>query len=475
MGQTLSSQLLDAGTKMGIPYATIQYGEHQGVISNGEGVFGIVLEEGAPMPDSIHISSIGYESLSIALGQIGNSLLLRPKAIDLEGVYLFDRELTVGDIIDKMKERIPQNINGDPIKQRVFIRNSHKTHIDRLDLGFEKSTIAELDRELIDSIANSVPREAAHFTESLMDLYKYGSEYKLDMIRAAELYDKDRVASLEDLSKRMEGIFKRNIKRDSYLKVKSGIFSQKMEVDSIVWAVEDQQDNNGAGAEEKPKFLESQRLALGGLLKELYYSKDSKFDLIQKTNRYEFKLVGHTEIDGVGTYVIDFFPKGKRADFKGRLHINMEDFALVRLDFSNVRPLRNFRLLGITYREQMYRGSVRFVQLSNGRYDLRFMEFDRGNHLEVKRPLKVVEKNKHVKGRRKQNELSLNLDFELDPAESLEFVVFGQELIEPTEFTSQKEDKNVKATYMPVYDPGFWRGHSIMEPNRALREFRAED
>lgn len=477
MGQTIHSRLLDAGTKMGIPYATVQFGEHQGVISNGEGVFSIVLGEGTPKPDSIHISSIGYGTMGIALDQIRDSILLQPKAIDLEGVYLFDRDLVVGEIIDKMKERIPQNVNRDPVKQRIFIRNSQGTHIERLDLGFEKSTIPELDRELIDSISNSVPRETAHFTESLMDLYKHGTQYKLDIIRAAELYNKDKVASLEDLGKRMEGIFKRNIKKDSYLKIKSGIFSQKMEVDSIVWAMGEEQDQGTIGTEErqgekKPKFLESQRHIIGSLFQELYYMEDSNFDLIKKTNRYEFKLVGHTEIDGIGTYVIDFFPKGNRADFEGRLHIHMEDFAIVRLDFTNVRPLRNFRLLGITFREESYRGSVRFVQLPNGRYDLRFMEFVRKNHFAVERPLKVVEKNKHVKGRRKQNELTLNLDFRMDPTETLEVVVFGQELIGPSDFDSHREDKTVTSTYMPVYDPGFWRGHSIMEPNQALREFK---
>src|SRR5690606_29996508 len=387
VGQTINSCLLDAGTKKGIPYATVQFGTHQGVISNGEGVFGIVLEEGAPKPDSIYISSMGYETISIALDQIRDSILLRPKAIDLEGVYLFDRELSVGDIIDKMRERIPHNINGDPIKQRIFIRNSQGSHIERLDLGFEKSTIVELDRELIDSISNSVPRDASHFTETLMDLYKHGAEYKLDILRAAELYNKDKVASLEDLTTRLEGIFTRNIKRDSYLKIKSGIFSQKMEVDTILWAMGDGQGDGRVGTEEKhgekPKFLESQRHILGSLLKELQYMEDSDFDMIRKINRYEFELVGHTEIDGVGAYVIDFLPKGNRADFKGRLHINMEDFAIMRLDFTNVRPLRNFRLLGITFREESYRGSVRFVKLSNGRYDLRFMEFVRGNHLTV--------------------------------------------------------------------------------------------
>ena len=59
--QTISSRLVDAKTQKGIPYATIQYGEHQGVVTNDEGRFSFVLEEGTALPDSIYVTSMGYE------------------------------------------------------------------------------------------------------------------------------------------------------------------------------------------------------------------------------------------------------------------------------------------------------------------------------------------------------------------------------------------------------------------------------
>src|SRR5690606_16607454 len=82
--QTVSSRLVDAKTQKGIPYATVQYGEHQGVITNDEGRFSFVLEEGASLPDSIHISSMGYEKRGFALQQLQDSVvMLSPKAIEL--------------------------------------------------------------------------------------------------------------------------------------------------------------------------------------------------------------------------------------------------------------------------------------------------------------------------------------------------------------------------------------------------------
>ena len=45
MAQTISSRLVDAKTQKGIPYATVQYGEYNGVITNEEGRFSFVLED----------------------------------------------------------------------------------------------------------------------------------------------------------------------------------------------------------------------------------------------------------------------------------------------------------------------------------------------------------------------------------------------------------------------------------------------
>src|SRR5690606_36089633 len=136
---------------------------------------------------------------------------------------------------------------------------------------------------LIDSMANSVPREAQHYTESLLDLYKNGEKFELDIIKAAELYNKDQVASLEELGKRMETIFKANIKRDSYLKIKSGLFSQKVQVDSILGSLEGAEKVGAGGQRDSLSgFLDSQRHLLGELLGELYYREDSTLDLIDK-------------------------------------------------------------------------------------------------------------------------------------------------------------------------------------------------
>jgi len=480
--QTISSRLVDAKTNKGIPYATIQYGESRGTITNEEGRFSFVLEEGTVLPDSIFVTSMGYEKKGFTLEQMQDSLVpLNAKAIELSGVYVFDKELEVDDIIEKMIENIPQNVNKNPVKQRFFLRKSELANMQKVDFGFEKSSIKELNKELMDSIAQSIPKNASHYTESFGDLYKNGTDYKLNIIKAADLYDKRDVGSFEDLAEHMEDIFKENVKPGSYLKIRSGIFSEKIQVDSILDTMDDErveQVKKVKAQVEKDSIsglTDSQRWEFKELLSQLYYKEDTKLDLVDKTRRYEFQLTGYADMGDAGVYVVDFWPKRSSADFKGRLYINIEDFALMRLDFTNTQRLRNFRLLGITYRETVYKGTMRFAKLPNGKYDLQFMDFSDGKYFAVDRPLKVVEKNKHVKGRRKQNEIKLNIDFRMNVTAKWELVVFDQNEIAKNQFETFEEDKTVRATYMPRYDADFWKGYTIMEPNQAIRGFTAEE
>lgn len=472
--QTYSSRLIDAKTQKGIPYATVQYGQNQGVITNEEGKFSFNLEERTQLLDSIYISSMGYEKVGFTLEQLQDTVVtVKPKAIKLDGIYVFDKELSVDDIIANMKERLPQNVNNEPLKQRYFLRQSVFGTVQKADFGFEKSSIKELNKELIDSIAEAIPKNSYHYTETLGDFLKTNKSYKVNVLKAAELYNKSDVNSIEDLAQRMEKIFKANVKPDSYIKVKSGIFSQKMQVDSVIQEV----DSEAEATVEKEiqrdtisGLADGQKFIFDEILSEVYYQEDSKLDLIPKTRKYKFELVGYSDIDGNGVYVVDFVPKGG-ADFKGRLYVNIEDFAVMRIDFENLKNLKNFRLLGIYYRETLYKGTMRFSKLPNGRYDLTFMDFNFGRWFRLDRPLDVIEKNKNVKGRRKQNELRLNIDFIMANTNKWELVVFENELIPQNTFEGFKEDKSVDATYMPKYDPEFWKGYNRMEPNQAIREF----
>ena len=463
-----------------IPYATVQYGNQQGVISNDEGRFRFLFDRLPIESDSLLITCMGFERTAIPLdGYRDSTITLASKTINLQGVYVFDNPLTVDEIIEKVQANLAKNYKAESHKTRFFLRQSNFNTVDRMDITFKKSSIEELNKELLDSVMGLIPRSAAYYTETLGEIYQYQNKAKMDVIRAAELYDKTNSGSLEAMGERLETIFKQNVKPDSYLKIKSGIFGTKMQLDSIL-----EETDEAAEVEEEIKeeikepentyFLRRMRGIWDDLEQDHFYQEDSKLNVFEKSRKYVFALDGYADIAGEGTYVISFKPK-RSADFKGRLFVNIEDYGVMRIEYENVQLLRNFRLLGITYKEKVYRGVTSFRKSPAGHYRLAFMEKEVGNQFGIDRPLKVVEKNKNVKGRRKQNELLLHLDIANGSRDKYELVVYEAGTLSSDAFAQFKEKKNVKATYLREYDPNFWEGYSTMEPNTALRQFKVEE
>jgi len=471
--QTFSSTLLDYKTNAPIPFATVQYGEHRGVISNEDGIFSFTLKTSVKANDSVHISSMGYESKAYSLRVPLDSIIsLTQKAFELKSVFLSSDPLEPKEIIEKVKENMDANYRVSLSRKKIFFRQSDLNQLKKVDFGFQKSTIEELDKHLIDSIAGLIPRHSSYYREVVGDFYGDYSTHKFHIDKAAELYDKNKDVSMDGVSEKMERIFKDNIKPDSYLKIKSGLFSTKVQLDSLkaqydgesdaMVQVENTDDHN---------FNQQIQGRISELYEQLFFNEDSKIDVLRKSNRYKFDIKGYTYIEDAPVYVMEFSPKGKK-DFKGKMYINMDDFAILRLEFDNIRPLQKFGLLGITYRHNIYRGRMLFQKDVEGGYSPKYLELDSGVFFGLDRPLKVIEKNKHVKGRRKQNELALELNIQMNQRNKFEFVVFNSENITKPNYDGVNENKNIEATYLSKYDPDFWEGYTIMEPNAAIQGFK---
>jgi hypothetical protein len=172
--------------------------------------------------------------------------------------------------------------------------------------------------------------------------------------------------------------------------------------------------------------------------------------------------------------VLDFEPK-RSEDFRGTLYINSDDFALIRADFENVQSIKTFKLLGLSLNTYLSKGKIIFSKGTDNQYGLRYFESEVGNRMGVKRPLKIIEKNRHVKGRNKQNELSGNVDLAFTNIDKNEVVVFESENLPPSSYDAFTEKNTILPTYMPSYDPEFWKGYNIIEPNAAILEFTSTD
>ncbi len=471
--QSFSAKVIDQDTKEPISYATIETGLYQGMVSNEEGAFTFLLENIKQPQDSIYISYMGYETKGLVFEENeGITIALLPRLYELKEVFLTTELLTIKEIIERVKDNLGKNYASILSKKKIFFRQSDIGHIKKMDFGFKKSTIEELNKELLDSITKILPKKSSYYKEVVADLYGDYNKYKLNINKAAELYDKNNDISAEGIGKKLEVIFNENIKKDSYLKVKSGFFSTKKQVDSIL-----QENEEAKAALEKKKkegtleFQEQISTQIANLYEQLFFQEDSKIDVLSKSSRYNFTLDNYTVINEMTVYILKFTPKGGK-DFKGTMYVNTQDFAIVRLDFENVQPISKFGLFGITYRNDVFKGKMLFDKDEDGTYGPRFIELLDGSYMGLNRPLKIIEKNKNVKGRRKQNELSLKLDIQGNQLQKKELVVFESENMTQSSYDLIEEKKLIKATYLSKYDPKFWQDYSIMEPNEAIESFK---
>jgi len=476
--QTITAKVVDKKTNEPIPYATIQYAENGGVITNEEGIFSFTLNPKTTTLDSIYISSMGYQKVGAAFTSPMDSIIyVAPKALELSSVFISNKNLSIDEIIDNVKEKVDQNYNRDLSHKKLFYRQSDFSDLHKMNIKFKKSTIKEFNKKFIDSVISIIPRKSAYYTEALCDLYGDFTKQKLNIIKGAELYDKSNDGSMEALSDKLEDILRKNVKPNSYLKIKSGwILGTKVQMDSIF-------DTNDEAAEVKKEierpdknqenyFLKYRKSSLQELLSSMFFQEDAKLNFIEKSGRYTFELIDYTLIDDSSVYIINFEPK-RGADFKGTLYVNTHDFAIMRVDYENVKNLKNFGLLGVSYHETVYKGKTIFAKGADGKYSVRYIEKTKGNVFGIDRPLKIIEKNKFVKGRRKQNELSLGLDIGAGETSKYEVVVFDSQPITEGDYTNSKENKAIKPQYLSKYDPAFWKGYNIIEPNTAIKQFTA--
>lgn len=487
---TFSSRVLDATTNQPIPYATVQFNSKNGVITNDNGDYSITISRVIRATDSLIISCLGYEKQSVPLLNYKNDVtLLNPKVVDLEEVLLTNKKYTIDEILEKVKAGLATNYDTDYAKRKLFYRESYYNNIDKSVVEIKKSSIPEINQQLVDSLLNDVPKTNSTHVELLGNLYGQlapSSNQKMDILKACRLQDEASEVNLENYEKRFNDIFKKYVKRDSYFKIKSGWFSTKEEIDSSLFGdtekaskekeMTDQllADKRRKDSLRKAGFLNFRKMTIHRLENDHFVDEENDLNFLHKSNRYEFEIKDYAFMDDMFVYVISFEPK-RREDYKGTMYINTEDFAVVRVDYQNVKPLRKFRLLGISLNEYLKEGTIIFHKNDNDKYSIKYIDESSGQRVGIKRPIKIIEKNKNVKGRRQQNMVKGDIDFIVTNLEKTELIVFETESLTEMAFNDFKEKANVLPEYLKKYNPEFWNGYNIIEPNQAIKEFKAID
>ena len=465
-------QILDSLTHEPIPFASISTNLKKGSIANEEGEFRWIFPEVVTNQDSLKITSMGYQTLTLALSTFSDTLVyLPPKTIALKTVIVSNKTLSPSEIIEAIQENIPYKYDLELNQKKIFLRESGSQQFNTLSVSVKKSSIPEFNQAFWDSTLTKVPRKNEWFNEIVGSCYGDYKNQKVEITKALELENKETATIFKNLETVFEDILNNNIKKDSYFKIRSGIIGGKVDNADFINAA-DTLSLEEKETKEKSNFLKAKKSTLLSLTK-LFEDKEINFSILKKASNYTFKQIDFTYLDDIPIYVLSFTPK-RNEKYEGTLYVDADAMALVRISYKNIKDIKSFSLFGVSLKENLKEVTVQFKKNKTGKYALEYFEYSYGWEGGFDRPLVITEKNKIVKGRNKQNELKIDVVIKTGTNQKYQLVVFETLPLDKAVFEAFEEKPTVLPVNVTKYDPTFWQGYTIIEPNQALKAYKIE-
>ena len=474
--QEISAVIKDSLTKEAIPFATIYLSSGKGIITNIEGHFKMQYDASKQLDDSLFISCMGYKTIGYPIKSFKDSIIFLPsKTIALGSIILSNKNLSAEDIIKEVKKNIAEKYELNLTHKKIFFRESGSQEFKKLGVKVKKSSIKEFNQAFWDSTLLKIPRKNEWHTEVSGDLYGDFSKenQKLEIDRALELEDKKTTAIFNNIEKAFDTILKQNIKKDSYFKLRMGLISTKLEDVELNSSEKDTLTPDEKLVKEKESFSKRRKGIITNIISVLFEKEMLSISVLKKSNRYDFERVNFTYFNNTPVYILKFKPSGNE-DYAGKLYVDADEMTLLRAEYKNIKDIRDISLLGFSFKHYFKEIAIQFKKTASGKYALQYLEgidqFETG----VNRAISILEKNKVVKGRNKQNELKMELNLRTNQFQKYQMVIFESECITQETFDAFTEKPSVLPVNLIQYDPTFWEGHTIIEPNQVIKEFKVE-
>ncbi|MDA9630259.1 carboxypeptidase-like regulatory domain-containing protein [Flavobacteriaceae bacterium] len=475
--QEISATIKDSLTKEVIPFANIYLSSGKGILSNEEGVFRIQLNDQISSKDSLSISCMGYKTVVYPVSKFKDSIIFLPsKTIALGSIILSNKNLSAEDIIKEVKNNIAEKYELDLTHKKIFFRESGSQEFKKLRVKVKKSSIKEFNQAFWDSTLLKIPRKNEWHTEVSGSLYGDFSKdnQKLEIDRALELEDKKTTAIFNNIETAFDTILKQNIKKDSYFKLRMGLISTKLEDVELNSSEKDTLTPNEKLVKEKESFSKRRKRIITNIISVLFEKEMLSISVLKKSNRYDFERVDFTYLNNIPVYILKFKPSGN-VDYAGKLYIDADKMTLLRAEYKNIKDIRDISLLGFSFKHYFKEIAIQFKKTASGKYALQYLEAIDQFETGVNRAFSILEKNKVVKGRNKQNELKMELNFRTNQFQKYQMVVFESERITQEIFDAFKEKPSILPVNLIQYDPTFWEGYTIIEPNQVIKKFKVDD
>ncbi len=431
--QAQQKVILDSLTNEPIPHVSVFDGK-KGVIANTAGTF----YWDKTKTDSITLSCLGYAQKRVATTQIKDTLFMLPETVELMPVVVSNRTLTANEIIDSVKVHTKRNIDFGLSVSEVFVHRKNSYNNQKIVVEIKKSTIPELDQRFVDEILTEIPENEFNesFSKSTWLRDSDGlTHHKLTILKAANLKDSLMDSHFDSVEKTIDEVMQKRIKKDSYFKVKSGpLITVSMdnpvgEIDSI---------------EQKKKIVTPKKYAereLGNLQrlanKNLFENKHWALPFLATPNRYEYTYEGVVYDFNRPAYKLQF-SSTKKKDYSGYLMVDVEDFGVHKIVYYSNKHLRRIKLFGLFFEKRLNNIAYTFVKNHRGKYTLYHIYEEHELKNGVKRPFKIIEKNKVVKGRNRQNTLSMDVNFSMRQIQQQHVYIHSYTPISKKEFDTFK-------------------------------------
>ncbi len=486
--QEISGIVLDSLNNDPIQFATITTNFNINTITNEDGYFRVFKNKPYADKDSIFISSLGYRSVNLsAKNQPKNlSIFLSPKPIDLESVIVQNRkEISVDQILKNVRNNVMNTYEFGYRKKKIFRRVTNMSGISRFDIKIKNSSIKEFDQSLFDSVVNSIPRKNNSYYEVISAYNGNLSDpeiQKINIVKSLVLKNEEGEITIKAIEEKIQPIVDLRMKPDSYFKFKSGIFPVDIEADGVNFRSIDSTNIDQLKKIEQSKkdeiksYNESNRNITRNFTNDyLKNGKKINFEIFKSSRKYKFILEKLAYIGYDPVYIINFSPNSSSAKYKGKIYVHADDFALIRYDYENTKLIRDFNLLGVSFSVDDNYGIRIFKKNDSGKYYLYYFSNSYKTSFGLDRPLKIIEKNKNVKGRRKQNQLKMQLNFNGNNQTKVQYIVLSDSISSKSEYDQIiNKDANLP-TKVIKYDPDFWSDYNIIEPTQILKEFKIDN
>jgi carboxypeptidase-like protein len=469
----IRGSVLDLADETPLPYANILVlHKNIGTISNEKGEFSLNAMY-LDYNDTIRFQYIGYNTITISVGELLNSPVvnLQENIINLSETVVFGNAPDPVSIVKKIIQYKDSNYIRTSSKNQTFIRDRNIADIEEFSLEMKKSSFDQLNDDTRKLIENSLPKNTTSYSDYLCDLYfsedvDDSIPIKVFPIRAVSLKEEE-IAGLQQLETIFTDVFA-NTKDDEYWKIKSGILSQKIDIE------EGGETRGDTTIENSWKVISFAKRMKYRIEYSTFNDKDD-WEFLYKTGRYNYTLVGGTSVQGENVYIIDFEP-GNSGNFIGRMYVSMNTYALIRADYEYApdKTGTDIHLFGIGYTENGFSGSIYFERKKN-QYKLKYFTIKESNYVSFDRNLALLKKKERFLFDKKQDEVKVGVNLVVNSEDSFEYLVIDGKNISQNDYNEFEQSKHMEVIYVDQFNDKLWEGFSIIEPTKHMREYKKQE